>query len=486
MKRASISRPSSNNWPPKPRLQPPPFRPSSQYNPRPTRPRYSRPPPQWHTQPSSSHCTLCSRSKPHLAHSHTVAFCPQLSDNEKRHIRAVTTEHESDILHDNDTDHVTEEVEDESQYSTTYDDYEEEDSTANTRMVQTSVSNIIQIKRVNVMESPILTLSSGEHTVYLILDTGATSSLISHKMTLKLHLQIHKTSHKAVQVDGESQLPILGEVHTTFKRGNKELVFSGLVVENLSVDILTGTNFHVENDVFSRMSKGTIHIGDNVTVHSAPPSLLTLSNTSTHRLVRVPYAITVLPGDLCTFQAPTDIPPDCVVMIEPNVRQSPPFFTPAMTKLDQGRFSVENTSPDPVVIKKNSQAVILYTTSDFNKTSPPPLQPTPVPPTPPVELKVDQIIKSVHFDGNLSKNEKEDFFKIISQHSSVFQQDLPGYNNAFGTVNATFDFASKARPVAQKLRSPNYGSIQDSLFNQKCEQLQSRGVLIDPLSHDIQ
>ena len=69
---------------------------------------------------------------------------------------------------------------------------------------------------------------------------------------------------------------------------------------------------------------------------------------------------------------------------------------------------------------------------------------------------------------------------------SVFQPDLPGYNGAYGPVYASFQFASKARPITQKLRSPNYGSIQESLFNMKCQELERTGVIIDPLSNDIQ
>ena len=84
---------------------------------------------------------------------------------------------------------------------------------------------------------------------------------MSEHKARSLNLAICTTTHKAVQVDGESQLPVLGEVHTVFKRGALQLKFSGLVVANLGVDILAGTNFHVENDVFSRMAKNTRSIG---------------------------------------------------------------------------------------------------------------------------------------------------------------------------------------------------------------------------------
>jgi len=86
--------------------------------------------------------------------------------------------------------------------------------------------------------------------VYLVLDTGATASIIILKMCQLLNLVVHKTGHRAVQVVGESQLPVLGEVHTTFCRGSLTLYFSGLVVSRHGVDILAGTIFHVENDVY--------------------------------------------------------------------------------------------------------------------------------------------------------------------------------------------------------------------------------------------
>ena len=166
-------------------------------------------------------------------------------------------------------------------------------------------------------------------------------------MAKLLNLHVKKTSHKAVQVDGESQLPVLGEVHTTFSRGALKLHFSGLVVSRLGVDILAGSNFHVENDVFSRIAKGTIHIGDHCVVQSSPPSLLTLDSLDRHskqRLVKVPQNSTLLPGDCLSFQAPTDMAPDSVVLLEPNLQQTTPFFSSTIISLKNGCFKVSNES----------------------------------------------------------------------------------------------------------------------------------------------
>ena len=64
--------------------------------------------------------------------------------------------------------------------------------------------------------------------VYIVLDTGATTSLISKHMADILLLNIIPTKHKVVQIDGESNLQVLGEIHTKFYRKNTELSFSAL------------------------------------------------------------------------------------------------------------------------------------------------------------------------------------------------------------------------------------------------------------------
>ena len=110
--------------------------------------------------------------------------------------------------------------------------------------------SVIKIRRINIYESPILTATYKSKTVHLVLDTGATASLISLSKATELKLTILPTTHKAVQVDGISDLKLLGEIHTEFTRGNLTLQFSGLVVNKLGTDILAGTNFHKENDVY--------------------------------------------------------------------------------------------------------------------------------------------------------------------------------------------------------------------------------------------
>ena len=312
-------------------------------------------------------CKLCLLNKPAVAHTHGIATCSQLNGTEQKHFtRAVITDDQEVTnspgypTYDYTLD--TESDQNDDNYETEYDettDVVPVIAPANACLTQISRDTVMKINRVNIHESPILACCANSRTIYVLLDTGATASIITQKMADILNLKVHKTGHRAVQVDGESQLPVLGEVHTTFTRGTTTLHFSGLVVSRLGVDLLGGTNFHVENDVYSRMAKGTIHIGDSCTIQSSPPSLLTLDSmatSSSQRLIKIPTNTILLPGDDFTISAPPDFPPNSFVMIEPNLRQTKPFFTPIISQLDGSCITIQNQSHSPIHLKKNCQA----------------------------------------------------------------------------------------------------------------------------------
>ena len=54
----------------------------------------------------------------------------------------------------------------------------------------------------------------------------------------ELKLKILPTTHKSVQVDGVSDLKVLGEIHTDFQRGKLTFQFSRLVVNRLGRDVV--------------------------------------------------------------------------------------------------------------------------------------------------------------------------------------------------------------------------------------------------------
>ena len=89
------------------------------------------------------------------------------------------------------------------------------------------------LSKINVFDSPILTVKTiGGNDAHLVIDNGATSSLMEQNEPKTQNLAIHPTKHRVVQIDGESKLKVLGEVHTLYNRNGIFLPFHGLVVKS--------------------------------------------------------------------------------------------------------------------------------------------------------------------------------------------------------------------------------------------------------------
>ena len=138
------------------------------------------------------------------------------------------------------------------------------------------------MRAVNLFASPILAVSHENKTAYVVLDTGAQCSLITLKKANQFNLKLHPTIHRAVQADGETPLKVLGEVNTTFSRGDSDLHFEGLVVQNLGIDIIGGTDFHINNDISTRMAANTITINGKKVVQASTSTELEMDRLETN------------------------------------------------------------------------------------------------------------------------------------------------------------------------------------------------------------
>ena len=88
--------------------------------------------------------------------------------------------------------------------------------------------------------------------------------------------------------------------------------------------------------------------------------------------------------------------------------------------------------------------------------------------------------------GTITPNEKNKFIKTCRENQEVFGDDLPGYNDHYGVVKASIQFASKARLTTRRSRLPNYGRVGQKLYNEKILIMFHKGVLIDPFQLGIQ
>ena len=359
---------------------------------------------------------------------------------------------------------------------------------------------VIRIRRINIYESPILTVTCKLKTIHIVLDTGATASLISLAKAMELKLKILPTVHRAVQVDGVSNLKVLGEVHTEFSRGTLVLHFSGLVVNGLGTDILGGTNFHKENDIYSRMAKDTIVIQGTNCFQSTPVEIMKLDeNITTAKLVSVRKTQVLMHGDILEMDLPQSCPSSGIFFIEPKFGQGEPCCQPQVVEAQDNkiRVVVETLNAAPIKLVKNSKPIQIRETEAYmtpnEKFSEPSVRyydkfKDTIPAPKKNKKTIEETIQEIKIDqgASMTSDEKRLFENTIRKFSKVLGEDLPGYNNYYGVVHASIQFASRARPTSHKTRMPSYGMHGQKLYNQKALSMVKKGVLIDPYELGIQ
>ena len=122
--------------------------------------------------------------------------------------------------------------------------------------------------RMNVIQSPFLTVFYSSHPIRFTLDTGATTNMIKASVAKDINLPISPASQMACQADGVTPLDVVSEVHCHLSRDHSTFQLDALVVRQLDVDVLAGNPFLVTNDIATRPAKRQIVITD--IIHYGP------------------------------------------------------------------------------------------------------------------------------------------------------------------------------------------------------------------------
>ena len=105
-----------------------------------------------------------------------------------------------------------------------------------------------QVRRVKTSSSPFFFAFYQHHTLKVLVDTGATSTVVSYSFVRRVGLKLLPSKHTARQLD-QSTIPVIGEVKFTISFGKLELVVEGIVNNSIDCDILAGIPFCKDNDV---------------------------------------------------------------------------------------------------------------------------------------------------------------------------------------------------------------------------------------------
>ena len=291
-----------------------------------------------------------------------------------------------------------------------------------------------QIQRIDVRQSPYLDAFCGHHMVRLTIDSGATGNMIRQSTAIRLGCDIKKSSQSAHQADGSSPLTIIGETSICLTRKNNKFAFTGLVVQNLDVELLAGTPFMEINDVAIRPAKRIISLADGTTcTYGTTDTALNRHAIRRAHVLRAPSTnTTVWPGEFVEVNLPADLfIEDSTFALEPrldsngnkSVRDDDAWPQPSLITSIDGLLRIPNLTNTTRVLKKNGS--------------------------------------------------------ILDEYDEVFDPNYAGYNGHVGPFEAVVNMGP-VQPPQRKGHLPQYARNQLVELQAKFDELETMGVFVRP------
>ena len=352
----------------------------------------------------------------------------------------------------------------------------------NINCVESSVSGVCRVKTAI---SPFFFAFYEHHTVRILVDSGATSTLVSLSFATRVGLTIKPTQHGAKQLD-KSPLHVSGEVKFSVSFGDKRLIVDGLVNSDLDCDILAGTPFCLTNKVDALLSRELISIdGQLIPYGSRPESVQHTIYRAESTILRNDRERVLYPGDYLEINS-TDLSNynGQEVAIEPRV-DSPmrgSWPPPAITRVIQGSIRIPNHTDEPVRIAKcqHFAQINRVTTAEVlasHSSATPVLPPRTLSPSSPSTHHS----AAVHTDDDLilPPDMRRRFFDLQRRYDGVFNPRFGRYNGASGPFEGHIKLGN-VEPPSTKTKIPFYHQTNLQLLQHKADELDDLGVLIPP------
>ena len=171
----------------------------------------------------------------------------------------------------------------------------------------------VHVQRVGIVESPHFKIRIKKTMLTMVLDTGATGSMISLDLCKLANLDVYPTTQRAILTDGDSHLTVVGEVHTTITmNSNVMLPLGALVVTKRKAGLIVGMVFMKQNNVVIDIPNNALLVRGNTFPFNKQPGNPKVS------LLRAEVNRDVLPGDNFILPVPPNFLEDQHVAVEPR------------------------------------------------------------------------------------------------------------------------------------------------------------------------
>ena len=318
-----------------------------------------------------------------------------------------------------------------------------------------------------------------QYTVcHIVVDTGATSSMISRAFLVRANIKCVHTHHSARGAD-KSPISVQGEVQFDLQFGDITLPISGLVMDNLDCDILAGVPFCMENRIDVHLHDTEISIDTLRIPYGAKPE-------KPHQIFRAESVIlssdnksVVMPGEYVEYEHKSLYNYEGEVAIEPHTDSPQHWPAPAISRVINGRVRIPNLTANPVKLSKSqhfasirrvvSPAVLPQ--QDVNN------EPKTVKP----QLTIDShsLVSIDPKDSMIDSKEIKVFQAVHREYADVFQRVTSPYNDRSGRIRAHL-IMGPVPPPPRKGRLPLYGQDKLQELQVAADLLEDDGVLGRP------
>ena len=341
-------------------------------------------------------------------------------------------------------------------------------------------------RRVNIVQSPYLTVYYGRHPVRLTIDTGATTNMVKGSFARLIGLPVSAASQMARQADGVTPLNVVGEVHCYVTRKGKQFALDALVVERLDVEVLAGSPFMVTNDIATRPARQQIVIDGSEIVYYGSQSARepTIRRTQSFLLRNAGPRQVVLPGEFIELSTPEHVDPDCAWALEPRVDVLPTskhlcgsWPPPQEVQAVGGSLRIPNDTDSPILIRHNDHICQVNAVVPADNV----VRPQTCLPPPEISQPLAPYATGVSLDpdGILTVDERAEFAKINHQFDHVFQPEIGRYNGASGAIEGRVNMGP-VLPPQRKGRLPQYNRGKLDILQAKFDELEAGGVFAKP------
>jgi len=366
-----------------------------------------------------------------------------------------------------------------------------------TQQVTTPETAQNQCMRVTTEPSPFINAFYNNHSVKILLDTGATVNLINESLANFLRLPISPSSQTAKQADGISDLNVKGETRFSLSRNNLTLHFEGLIVCGLESEILAGIPFMSANVISIFPSKNEIMIGDRKVAYDTPHRYR--RQAQCRNVFSAPVVcnspVTLFPSEFVDI-ACNNTQIDGTVFVEPFND----WMSPRIHHSVDGKIRLTNSSPVPVTLESDQVIAASTTISDVylqdpssenestkgivqsvplvNPTETQSVIPSPLEASNPVSTNLSKI-KFNPQNQSIDKAWKPKFNKLHLEHASIFYDNLPGYNGKFGSIFAYVNIGDSL-PPQRRGKIPQYSRNNLIELQKMIDQFEEQGVFATP------